>query len=366
MRIDTTRIVADMHVWDGQNTPLVVTDIIKETHDVTTFRFQGDPLCRFVYYPGQFCSLVLNINGKKVVRSYTISSSPSRPYQLEITVKRVPGGLVSNWLPDNLQIGSRIEVAGPRGKFCLVPGRIPPNLLLIGAGSGVTPALSMGRWLCDVSAPVDVKFFNSVRSPDDIIGHHEIQLMALRNKLFAPLILTSTRGSNSTWTGFSGRINRQMLEYAVPDIKERHIYMCGPPPFMDCVRALLAQMNYDLANLHLESFGGVRTSVADKPAPLGAADGDGAPQAGALAIEFAKSGKVAHTDGATTLLEVGEANDIALDYGCRAGNCGDCKVRLLKGEAKTAIEDGLTAEDKKAGYILTCVAKPRSACTVDA
>jgi ferredoxin-NADP reductase len=359
---------AELPVWSGQNTPLYVTDIIAQTHDVLTFRFQGDPLCRFVYRPGQFCSLVLNIEGKKVVRSYTISSSPTRPYALEITVKRVPGGLVSNWLHDSLRVGDRIEVSGPKGKFCLVPGQIPPKILLIGAGSGVTPALSMGHWLCDVSAQVDIKFLNAVRTPRDVIGHKEIELMALRHRLFTPIFVAS-RGADAGWTGFTGQLTRTILEQAVPDVRERHIYMCGPPAFMDCVRDMLAEMKFDLANLHTESFGGVRTSVADKPVPLGAGGSvsePGGATTGALAIEFARSGKVVATDGQLSLLDLAEANDVELPYGCRTGNCGDCKTKLLKGDVVMAVSEGLTAQEKAEGFILTCVGRPRTTCTLDA
>ena len=164
----------DIPVWDGQNTPLYVGDIVLETPDVKTFRFHGDPFCRFAYHPGQFCTLVLSIDGRKVVRSYSISSTPTRPYTLEITVKRVPGGLVSNWLFAHLRVGDRIEVSGPKGRFCLTPGQVPKKLLLVGAGSGVTPIMSMARWLTDLSADVDVRFFNCVKTPQDIIFRHEI------------------------------------------------------------------------------------------------------------------------------------------------------------------------------------------------
>lgn len=133
---DTTRIDPrqELPVWNGTAIPLTVTAVINETHDVFTYRLQGDPLCRFAYWPGQFCTLILNIDGKRVMRSYSISSAPTRPYALEITVKRVEGGLVSNWLADNLKPGSKLEVTGPNGHFCLEPGRIAPKLLLIGGG----------------------------------------------------------------------------------------------------------------------------------------------------------------------------------------------------------------------------------------
>ncbi len=376
-RLPTTHIDPrlDLPLWTGQDTALHVTEIIRDTHDVTTFRFQGDPLCRFAYSPGQFCSFVLQIDGKKVVRSYSISSTPTRPYSLEVTVKRVPGGLVSNWLPDNLKVGDRVEIAGPKGKFCLVPGKVPPKILFLSAGSGITPLMSMSRWLCDVAADVDVKFFNSVRSPDDIIFEKELEMLTSRYTLFEPINITASRTSTRGWTGLTGRISQQMLEMLVPDLKERHIYICGPQGFMDAARQIVAGMGFDMANYHAESFGGIRTSVADKPAPIpepglaSALSSSAGPEAegaeGALSIEFARSGKTARTDGKLPLLDLAEANDVNLDYGCRVGSCGDCKIKILQGEVTMSSDDGLTDADRAAGYVLSCVACPKTSCVID-
>jgi ferredoxin-NADP reductase/anaerobic selenocysteine-containing dehydrogenase len=371
--IDPTR---DIPHWQGQATPLYVTDIVRETHDAYTFRFQGRPLCRFVYWPGQFCTLVLNIDGRKVVRSYTISSTPSRPFILEITVKRVPGGLVSNWLPDHLKVGDPVEISGPRGKFCLTPGKIPPRMLLIAAGSGITPIMSMARWLCDVSANVDVRCFNSIRTPQDFIFGREIELLTSRYRIFTPLVATTTRAAGDGWSGPTGRVTRQMLETLAPDLHERHVYMCGPAGFMDAVTAVLRDMQFDLANLHTESFAGVRTSRADKSAPAarihaagGAmilADQADEPAAGPITVEFARAGKKAMTDGARPLLDVAEAHDLDVAYGCRAGSCGDCKVRVLAGRVEMDVDDGLGPDEKAAGYVLTCVARPVTDCVLDA
>ena len=380
--VDTTLIdsKADLPLWQGQATPLYVTDIIAETHDVYTFRFQGNPLCKFVYWPGQFCTLVLNIQGKKVLRSYTISSTPSRPYVLEITVKRVPGGQVSNWLPDNLKVGDKISIAGPKGKFCLVPGKIPKKILFLTGGSGVTPLMSMSRWLCDVSANVDIKFLNSVRSPNDIIFRKELELLTSRYKMFAPVIVTSTRGSGGDWMGLTGRINGRVLETVVPDLHERHVFMCGPAPFMDAMKNILVEHAFNMANFHTESFGGTRTSPNNKttpvathpttvPTPETPAQPPTAPvtktQAKSLTIDFARSGKQVTTDGKTPLLDVAEENDVDLDYGCRSGNCGDCKARLLEGKIDMECEDGLEEDEKAAGYILTCVGTPLTDCKLD-
>lgn len=370
-RLDTTHIdpKIDLPIWDGQGTALHVTEIIAETHDVTTFRFQGDPLCRFVYHPGQFCTFVLNIDGQKVVRSYSISSTPSRPYSLEVTVKRVPGGLVSNWLPDNLKVGDRVELAGPKGKFCLTPGQIPKKILFLSAGSGITPLMSMSRWLCDTAAEVDVKFFNSVRSPDDVVFEKEVEMLTSRYSLFEPIHITSSRTSRKGWTGLTGRISPEMLQLVCPDFKERHIYICGPQGFMDAAEAIVAGMGFDMANYHAESFGGLRTSVANKLMPVGAPpstliSADAEP-AGDLTIQFAKSGKTTKANGKLPLLDIAEANDVDVGYSCRAGSCGECKVKVLQGEVSMSAEDGLSPEEKKQGYVLSCVGVPKTSCVLD-
>lgn len=357
----------ELPLWSGQQTPLHVTDILHETHDVVTFRFQGDPLCRYVYLPGQFLSLVLNIDGKKVVRSYSISSTPTRPYVLEITVKRVPGGLVSNWLIDNLKPGDRIEAAGPRGNFCLRPGQIPRKMLFLGAGSGVTPLMSMARWLCDVSADVDVLFFNSVKTSQDNVFGTELEMLSSRYRMFSPVVTTTTRERARTVT-MIGRISRAMLETIAPDLHERQVFMCGPEPFAEAARAILTDMGFDLKNLHSESFGGVRTSVVDKPAPIGShakAAEDGV-AVGTLSVSFARSGKSLRTDGQATLLDLAEASDVDMDYACRMGSCGVCRARLLDGDVEMPQGIALSPEERAEGYVLTCVSSPRTSCTLDA
>ena len=378
MPVDTTLLdpKAEMPIWQGQASRLFVTDIFQETHDVYTYRFQGNPLVRFVYWPGQFATLVLNINGQKVLRSYTISSTPTRPYVLEITVKRVPGGLVSNWLADNLKVGDEIQIAGPKGKFCLVPGQIPQKVLFLSGGSGVTPLMSMARWLCDISANVNVKFFNTIRSPHDFIFQKELEHLTAQYRMFEPIICTSSRESDVNWQGLEGRITREMIEQIAPDLHERHIYMCGPGGFMEAVKDMLKELNFDLANLHLESFGGVRTAKANKStpppelihrlAPLAPTPPAKKASEETFTVTFARSDLQIKGDPGKALLDLAEENDIDLDYGCRSGSCGDCRVRLLEGTVDQETDEGLGEEEREAGYILTCVSMPTSDCKLDA
>ena len=212
--------------WAGQDTPLYVNEIIEETHDVYTFRFQGDPLCRFAFWAGPILQPGAQHRRQKSCALLHHLVDSARPFVLEVTIKRVPGGLVSNWMPDNVKVGDRIEVAGPKGKFHLTPGGIPKKVLLLGAGSGLTPVMSMSRWLCDVAADVDIQFFNSVRSPDDIIFAKEIEYMAERYRMFSSVMMSETRGAKGEWQGLSGRITKPMMEIISPDLYEpRSIYV---------------------------------------------------------------------------------------------------------------------------------------------
>jgi ferredoxin len=135
---------------------------------------------------------------------------------------------------------------------------------------------------------------------------------------------------------------------------------------MDTARALLVEMGFDLANLHAESFGGVRSALA-QPAPEGATPPD--PQDAIslpISVEFARSGKRARTSRTLPLLDLAEAHDIDINYACRIGNCGACKVKLLKGEVTGNEADGLTSSERKQGYVLTCTAQPTTDCILDA
>jgi ferredoxin-NADP reductase/anaerobic selenocysteine-containing dehydrogenase len=365
-RLDTTLIdpKVDLPIWSGRDTPLYVTEIVQDTHNVYTFRLQGDPLCRFVYWPGQFCTLVLNIDGKKVVRSYSISSSPTRPFVLEITVKRIEGGLVSNWLPDQLKVGDQLEISGPKGKFCLVPGHIPGKLLFLSAGSGITPMMSMSRWLCDLSADVDAIFLNSVQTPKDLVFRHELELLASRHRTFQSVVSTTSRSALPGWQGLTGRIDRAMIEQVAPDLAERQVYLCGPEGFMQTARRVLGEIGFDMARLHSESFALSRSKSDEITSAAGEPPGNDVAEQ--VTIEFARSGKRVSGDKRLPLLEHAEAHGVELEYGCRTGNCGDCKVRLLHGEASSEADFTLSEAERAAGWVLSCVATARTDCVLDA
>lgn len=225
--------------------------VIQETWDVRTFCFMADQPILFFFKPGQFVTLELEIDGEPVMRSYTISSSPSVPYSFSITIKRVPGGRVSNWLHDNLKEGQELPVHGPVGLFNAIDFPADKVLFLSG-GVGITPVMSMARWFFDTNANVDMVFVHSARSPKDIIYHRELEHMASRIDNFSLHIICERHGLGEAWAGYRGYLNLRMLELIAPDFLEREIFCCGPTPYMSAVKHLLQGHGYDMSRYHEE------------------------------------------------------------------------------------------------------------------
>lgn len=347
-------------VWTEGVTTLKVADIIEETQDVKTFRFAGEEPLLFSYKPGQFVTFLLDIEGLGVMRSYSMSSSPSRPHTLELTIKRVPGGLVSNWFCDRVKLGDVLKIKGPSGKFTCFeyPAK---KLLFIAAGSGVTPIMSMCRWIVDTAADVDVKLLASFRSPPDIIFRKELEWMSARHSRFQ-VALTMTSGWRGTdyWTGLTGRVNRQMITLLAPDYQDRHIFMCGPEPFMHDVKEILRELDFNMSNLHSESFSTSRIAqgITQNAESLKLSE----PQ---HQVTFTKSGITVATDEHITLLDLAEAHGIEIEYSCRAGSCGECEVKC-RGEIEMGKDCEIDPQQRAAGFIYTCASVAKSDLELDA
>jgi glycine betaine catabolism B len=410
-----------MERWVKGELTVRCSRVIEETQDVKTFRFVTDPPLLFTYKPGQFVTLDLEIEGESVLRSYSISSTPSRPHTLEITVKRVPPptdapeappGQVSNWLHDNVEAGSRLKLSGPFGKFTCFANPAQ-KLLLISAGSGITPMMGMSRWIYDTTADCDVVFLHSARSPEDIIYRQELEMMAARQPNFQ-LALTMTKPDRRQgWFGFTGRVSAALIQTVAPDFCDRTIYVCGPEGFMEGVKTLIQSLGFPMQNYYEESFGPPKKAKkalkaksaendAAQPEPqkkvrgfgLGAAlqelqmdspgemgsenlapspDRSPAPQkvggaASQIAVVFSKSGKEVGCDGEECILEVAEQEGVKIRSSCRAGSCGSCKKLKTEGEVRMESFDpeALEPEEQAAGYILTCISYPIGRVVIEA
>ncbi len=376
----------DTLVWKKGPKKLKVVDIVQETHDVKTFRMRHETL--FSYKPGQAVTLRLEIDGKEYNKTYTVSSSPSRPHTLEITVKRVPGGVASNWLHDNIKFGDEIQLNGPPfGCFsCYETPFVCQKILLLGAGSGVTPLMSMSRWIVDTAADLDIVFLVSQRRPGDIIFRQELNQLAARHlDMRSYVTISSGHEGSEPWLGLTGRVSKEMLRMVAPDLNERHVYLCGPPRFMSAAVELLKEMEFPIDQLHTESFDpqrvgpGTEVNRSDaslpantdrhpSPAPADAKQVGGSGESSgtdvAVAdetvyeVEFCDSSKVGVTDGNKSILQVGEANGVELSYACREGWCGQCRVECENPD-DVWVDPAASFSDLKPGEVLACSCYPR-------
>jgi ferredoxin-NADP reductase len=313
----------------------------------------------FTFVPGQFLNVAFWIGGARMNRSYSISSSPTQREYVELTVKREPRGAVSRHVVDLLKVGDRIEAAGPVGKFTFT-GTEADSIVLISAGVGITPMVSITRYLTERSWPGDIFFIHTCRAPTEFIFANEVAaLQRVNPKLH--VAVTMSRPEGTDWKGPRGRITKELLTQTVPDLASRRIHLCGPLPMMEATKAILAELGVPPDNLKTEQFGAVKPA----PAAAGTALKPTAPAAGPQ-VTFSTNNKSAKIRADQTVLELSEELGIGIEFSCRIGTCGVCKVKMTSGEVDQAVQDSLDDDDKANGIILACQAKPTSDITVEA
>jgi glycine betaine catabolism B len=343
---------------------LICRQVRQETVDVATFVFSGRTPSLFRFRPGQFLTLELPIDGAIVNRSYTISASAARPYRISITVKRKAGGVVSNWLHDNLRPGVEVRAVGPLGDFT-PPASSAPKWLMLSGGSGITPLMSMARTCCDLSDDRDIVFVHAARSPRDIIFRHELDMMAEQMpQMHLAYVCESISGAKS-WPGFVGRLSPPMLQLIADDVLEREVFCCGPEPFMTGVRAILQSAGFDMERYHQESFDFSELSPSAEPAPALTPAEEPIPVTDTFQVEFAKSGTIVQCGPGTTILGAARAAGLRVPSSCTRGLCGTCKSRLLSGTVEMKHGGGIRQREIDQGMALLCCSKPTSDVVVD-
>jgi ferredoxin-NADP reductase len=351
--------------WSGR---LRVGRTFQETPDVKTFRLMN-PLggvLPFTYLPGQFLTVTVLADGKPVKRSYTLSSSPTQQDYAEITVKHEEGGEVSGFLHNRVQPGDLLECSGPSGSF-IFTGRECRCILLIGGGVGITPLMSVLRYLTDHCWPGDVYLLYGIHSPRDFIFREELEYLQRRHPNLH-VVVTVSHPEGTDWKGPTGRITKELIAQSVPDLPSRYVHLCGPVPMMEALKKTLADLGVPPGRIKTEAFG--LALGKPEPAPAAAPVGGGVKEKAARldlpAVTFAQSDKSAPLPPDKTILDVADQIGVEIDNSCRVGTCGTCRVKLLSGQVTMAVEDGLEPGDKEKGIILACQAKSKGNVTVEA
>ncbi|WP_052359841.1 2Fe-2S iron-sulfur cluster-binding protein [Actinoplanes friuliensis] len=330
--------------------PLRIVEVRRETPSVVTLVLQdaGDGRGSFDFRPGQSFTLVTDIDGHPVRRAYSASSAPGSS-RLEVTVKQLDGGRFSTHVHSHLRAGDLLTVLGPSGSFHAQP-QPPEHVVMVAAGSGVTPMMSMIRaQLAARPAQGRITLLYSSRSPQEIIFFDELTRLERDN----PDRLTVTH----VLTGRDGRLDADRLHHwitGLPVSRDTHYYVCGPEALTDAVQAVLNGLGVPDTAVHHERY----TSAADIRTTTTA------PQEMTVHQDGHLIGSAVVEPG-QTLLEAGLAAGLPMPYSCTVGSCGDCMVQLRSGEVTRNEPNCLTAQQKADGYVLTCVGCPLSTVVLD-
>ena len=315
-----------------------------QTHDARTLRFRILDESKLFAKPGQFLTFRWTIDGKQVLRSYTISSSPTDDGHVEITPKRTEHGFVSVFLNEQAKPGLTVEANGPYGRFYF-DETLHKTVALIAAGSGITPMISMVRYIADRKLATHARLLYCVRTDADIIFQNELARLAESLPNFNYEVCLSRPDPN--WKGQTGRLSEKFVSQQVSDLDTTTFFLCGPKGFMENAREILMTLGVSHDRILQESFGESKEHQPPRASEIPPVD----------TVVFMRSEKVCEVPAGNTLLEVAEMNGVPIRYGCRQGACGTCATRVLSGTVRMDAEDGLTAEQKNAGYILPCVSR---------
>lgn len=330
-----------------------VLSVITESTDIKTFRLARPD--GFDFTPGQFLTVRLRVDGREVVRCYSLSSAPAARGYLEISVRRQ--GLVSNALHALARPGSVLSVRAPAGTFTY-PGGDDRPLVLLGGGIGITPLMSMLRHalLTEPTRPVSLLY--SAKELGEFAFRDELLTLARRHDQLQ-VCFAVTRGPAQPDL-YAGRIDARLLTATVPAIQHAVSMICGPQAMIDGLAGTLQALGVPREQVRSERFeAAVAASISktDQPAAV-------ATPAEGFQIRERRSSQCVQAMRGQTLLEAADAQGLEIPSLCRAGVCGTCRTRVVEGDVRC---DGgiLDGDDRASGYVLACVAVPHSHCVIE-
>ncbi len=320
--------------------PLTVADVIDETADTRSFVLVIPPALekRFAYAAGQFCTFRGTIGGAPIVRCYSMSSSPDTGDPFTVTVKRVPGGKMSNWMNDTLAQGDTIEVMPPAGRFVLRDADGP--IVAFAGGSGITPILSIVKTALTTTAREIVLVYAN-RGPDSVIFADALERLQAEG---GPLSVHHHFDSEK------GFLDATACAALVGERTKADFYVCGPGSYMEVVEAGLERRGIDRGRLFIERF--------ELPAEAPAASEKSATES--VMIRLAgRTHSVGYEPG-DTILDAARRAGVKPPFACQAGNCGTCMAYLDEGKVTMRANNVLADDEVREGWVLTCQAIPTS------
>ena len=329
---------------------LKVHEIRKETEDAITLCFKQPGLRKIKYLAGQYITLQFRINGRRYSRPYSFSSAPVVDNLLEITIKRVAEGIVSNYIHDQVQIGDVIEVLEPMGDFVFDYSEEIETIFFWGVGSGITPLISLIKDILNKKPFVKIHLVYGNKNFDTTLFSELIDKLAVLHskKFFFTHFHTQTEMNEEHSSVKKGRIRKDFILDLVKETvisKTRH-YICGPTNLKNKIKETLVDLKYPLVNIFSEDFELVRdpkdfNDIVNRK----------------VKISFEGVESLVEVVKGKSVLEAALDAAIELPYSCQTGNCSTCKAKLKEGELRMI---GLTKErdDLESGDYLLCCSHP--------
>ena len=305
----------------------------------------------FAFKAGQYLSLETMINDQAVRRSYSLCSAPHEG-RLTVGIKKVPNGVFSSFANDELAVGHQLAVAPPEGRFVYVPNGGEQELLLVAAGSGITPIFSILKTVVEKQAKTNVRLIYGNKSPKEVMFKNEIE--ALENdhsdRFKVHWVYSQSNESNALF----GRVDRSVINYALNQAEElpQQVFLCGPEAMIETAKESLVAAKVDAGNIHFELF---TATVAAAPSETNSTE--------QVALSIIADGEehTIETTGKSTLLDAALNQKIDVPYSCQGGVCCSCIARVSEGSAKMENNQILTDDEIEEGLVLTCQAYPTSA-----
>jgi ring-1,2-phenylacetyl-CoA epoxidase subunit PaaE len=342
---------------------LAVAEVIPETADAKSIRFEVPPDLAetFAFKPGQHLTLRAEIGGEEVRRNYSLCVAPQEG-EVKVTVKRIAGGLFSNWANDNLKPGDRIDVMPPHGSFTWdFEPRAANHYVGFAGGSGITPVMSLLKTALATEPDSRFTLFYGNRDSQSVIFLEELARLKNRHmgRLQVHHFLSDEMEDIDLFNGMLDHAKcTEILTCLIDPADIAAFFICGPGPMMDAAEGALCDSSVPREKIHLERF------TADRPPEaLQAQLQEMSKGAEGLSMKVTLDGRtrrVPFDAAAGNILDSARAAGLGAPFACKAGVCATCRARVVAGEVEMAARYGLSDEEIAAGYVLTCQSVPKS------
>ncbi|MDX2448066.1 MAG: FAD-binding oxidoreductase [Desulfobacterales bacterium] len=328
---------------------LKVADIIQETLTTKTFRLVSSENNLPPFQAGQYLSLFIEVEGILTSRPYSISSQPNQIGYYDITVKQVPGGLVSNFLLNHISIGDSLTVSGPQGNFYFNPLVHDENMICIAGGSGITPFMSMIREIVDRGLPRTLTLFYGNRQAEDIIFHEQLTHISghFDRIRYIPVIEKTSKD----YQGQCGLITADLIKEVAGASEKATFFLCGPQGMYDFCLPQIEQLGVPPRKIRKELYG----------PPLDISKDPGWPkeiEQDHLFSVSVKGGRTINAPATTPLLVSLEKSGVVPPSICRSGECSMCRIKILSGKVFQPAGTPVRKTDHQYGYVHSCVSYP--------